>query len=243
MRRAICMVILILWSSSLVGAQERQIPFLEYGDEMRAVLPLQSPESEFKFEGKQGDIVIIQASIRIDDILTAFFPYIALLNERGSTIATSREDTYEYTSILPIEIPADGEYTILVTPGDLSYLQSDSPFYLRVLRPPILEVNVPIAGKLDGENPDYFIVIANESFEIEVQRMDQSIYPGAAIANIQAGDFDVLGLMLGQKLVSGSLVIEPDRNAVHFVEVSKPTLEHAIIPIEAQISYQITLLK
>ena len=243
MRRALYIVLTIIWTSNVVIAQEAQIPVLAYGEEIRAVLPLQNPESEFKFEGKQGDIVVIQVSIRIDDILTAFFPYITLLNDRGSTVATSREDIYEYVSILPMEIPADGEYTILVSPGELSYLHSDSPFYLRVLQPSILEVDVPVVGELDGENPDYFVVIADESFEIEVQRADRSKYPVVAIANIQAGDFDVLGIMLGQKLVSGSLIIEPDRTTLHFVEISKPTLEDTIIPIEEQISYQVTLLK
>lgn len=241
MKQVILVVLILISNTVLLKAQDVQNTLLSYGDELRATLPIDSLESEFHFEGKAGDIIIVEASIRIDDILSAFHPKISLLNERGTPVAESLDETFQYIGVLPFELPTDGTYTLLITPGEYSYVESNAPFSLRLLRPKILEPNVAVNDTLTGEVPVYYIVVSDDTFSIDVSRIDGAFSPTMAIARIQAGMFEVLGLLLGQGVVNGSITIEPNRNPLHFVELSKPTYEHTIVPIEGRVTFEITL--
>lgn len=235
-------ILFILCIVTAIG-QQNEIPVLEYGDEVRATLPLQGLESEFQFEGEAGDIIIVEVSIKIDDILTGFYPSIELLNERGTAIARSIGENVQYTAILPFELQADGKYSILVTPGEYSFVQADAPFHVRLLQPQILEHDTAVEDVLLREVSVYYIVVASEPFEVEVIRKEHRLFPAVAVANMQAGGFDVLGLLLGQNLLEGSLTIDPTRNPIHFVELSKPTLEGTIIPVDEEVGFQLSISK
>jgi len=243
MKKAIYIAILLMLNFIYLEAQDTEIPMLEYGDEVRASLPVNGLESEFQFQGAAGDILIIEASINIDDILTLFYPVISLLNERGTPIATSMQDNFELIGILPIELQADGKYTILVTPEEYSFLEEDAPFTLRLLQPQTLKPDNVVKDILTGDFPAYYTVITDDLFTVEISRVKQSLFPVVAVARFNAGSFEVLGLMFGQSVAEGSITIEPNRNMLHFVELSKSTYTDTIIPIDEQVAFEITLLQ
>lgn len=241
MTRTITLILLsMIWQVGVL-AQESAPQVLEYGNETRTLLPVTGRETEIQFTGSAGDIIIIEAHVRIDDILTAFHPVIAILNERGSTLAKSTEESFQYIAILPIELPLDGEYTVIVEAGTYSYLESDAPFHLRLLKPEQLVSGVPASAKLVGESPTYYTVVSGQPFSVVVNRADSGFFPTVAVATIESGDFEVLGLAHGQYLKAASLTVQPRRNTLHFVELAKPTYEDTIIPIDEEVDYSIEL--
>lgn len=242
MKRAILFTVSILFNVVFSHAQESEIPSLDYGDEIYATLPRVSLEKEFIFLGNVGDIIMIEASIESDDrYSTAFYPTIALLNERGTAIARSDTENTQHIAILPIELQANGQYSILITPGEYSNVDRDAPFVLRLLKPQVLQPNSASEDTLDSEVSAYYIVIADSSFTVSVRRLGQSLLPVFAVAEIQAGSFKVHGILIGQYLSEGSLTFEPNRNTLHFVELSKPAKEFSYDPVDEVVKFEISL--
>lgn len=169
MKKAIYVVILLVSILSCLEAQDTEIPILEYGDKIRAKLPLSSLESEFQFEGKAGDIIVID--VRDNDTLSGLYPEITLLNKRGVQIASTSymDDNVDNLAMMPIELPVDGRYTILVTPGEFSFVQHDAPFTLRLLQPQILESGIAVRESVESDFPAYYVFLAETAFTVEYE--------------------------------------------------------------------------
>lgn len=228
-----------------VQAQDN-IPILDYDEQEKFVVPKDTGEVEISFEGIAGDIIVVEASISTQDVLNGLMPVVSLLNERGTTIATTESDTSlenfdPFSATLPLEIPSDSTYTILVTTSPFSVLQNDAPFTLRLLQPSILQIDDVNEGQVDSEFSAYYVVISKDVFSIQYEYLGGDFFPAVNIARIEDGILQQIGSMFGEGMKKGSLTLEPNRNTLHLVEITTAIFDNNNLFTVSSAEFSVTL--
>lgn len=215
----------MLVSFLVTTAQDEPVPTIQYGETLEGILAEGQDEAEFGFTAKAGEIVLIE--VINDDIMSGLLPELQLLNERGTKLAETSdiqdglENLDNLKSKITIEIPADGDYTILVTDGPFESSQGNAKFLLRLLQPEILEFGQSVSDSTSNSMNSYFIVINNEPFSISYAKQGGEFSPAVNIDRIDNGKLERMASLYGNDLNSGIVNVTPNRNSLHLVTITR----------------------
>lgn len=234
---------LFLFSNQLSFAQEPQI--INIGDEISDTFEMRTDEMLYSFEGTAGTIVVVE--VLSEDILSGFFPEVTLVNDRGSTLASSGDfsnsDNFEFAidkATIFLDLPRDGVYTVVISLNQFATLQSDAPFVLRVISPEILEVSQSIESELTTSRDTYFVVISEDIFTINYRPIRSNFATDLIIYRLDSDTRETLGTISGKDVVSASLTVAPNRNMIHIVEVTQSALDFTGMFNEESATFEIT---
>lgn len=242
MKYIIALSIILLASISYPVYSQDEAQIITYGETVQGKFPVGAEEVEFTFSGLAGDIVVIESKSM--DILNGFMPEIQILNARGTAIADTTEnfdiESLDFIQVMiPLEIPADGDYTIIIKNGSYFELDEDADFELRLLQPEILANNTPIQGTASTEEKAFYVVISNEDFSIDFSKVSGDMLVSVSIGRIESGGLETLAVLYGE-MTQGNIQITPNRNTLHLITIQEAPYEITIFGVKTA-DFELTL--
>ena len=201
-----------------VGAQDTPIV---YGDIVTGEITNRNFEVGYVFTGSQSDIIVIEMrGIELEGVAEALDnPMIMLLNSDYEVLASI---TSYYMATLAIQLPDDGEYTVLASRRDGRGGDALGGFRLRLLLPHVFVADEPVVTTMGSDYIDYYIAQSDDPFAIEYEKYSGDLFPEISIQSINS-DYGLrsLAVLSGDALESGALSVQhPPEQSVFVVVVS-----------------------
>lgn len=146
---AIVMTVIV----SLVHAQDD--PILGVDEWVSGDIDANDYEDRYVFEGSAGDVVLIEAYVPyLESQLDA---ELDLLDPSGEILATNDDYVFTYGyvgSIIVVELPEDGSYTVVVTRFEREEGTSSGAYQLRLRRPDLVQPGMVLEATIFGQNAE-----------------------------------------------------------------------------------------
>lgn len=148
-------ILFLLLFNNNAQAQTRSI---EYGQVVTGEITDRQFEVPFEFSGKRGDIVIIEMKA-VDSLGDLDNPMLILMDAQGRIIADTGDDFSIISALIAVQLTSNGRYTVIATRSDGRAGDSVGEFTLNLLKPSILEVDIPIADQISSDDrPAYYVI-------------------------------------------------------------------------------------
>lgn len=223
--KSFAIFMLVINFASFIYGQNSSTKLIKYGDTVNDILVSKDTENEYKFAASAGDVIVID--VKTSDILNALQPQIKLLNARGSTMASTSDidngltNFDAFTSILAYEIPADGDYTILISDGPFQSATPNSKFIMRLFKPEILSADKILEDTSRKNTNSYYVIISKGQFALRYQKLEGEYYPAINIDRVENGILERLSTTFGDSLEESIVRVKPNRNTIHLVTITR----------------------
>ncbi len=199
-----------------------QVTPIKYGDIVRGALTNKNYQVSYKFTGKKDDNVVISyiADFGADHSL---FGRILTVTQ-GKTVLV---DPTNYVSRVYLQLPADGDYTIIAGRTDGKKGTDEGSYILRVLNPQALEDGKAVTAKISHADvtantsiDDYYILPADSAFTVKYELTDGEDRPTIEIDHASDnGSLDSGASLSGSNLDNGVLGISPNKGTNYLLHV------------------------
>lgn len=206
---------------------------IEYGQDAEVVFPANAPDLELSFTGTAGDIVVVEVFGDPDELFSFFAGEVIITNERGTTLADSGDientlsglqtGSFTKTSVAA-EILGDGVHSIIIEPSEYLPMTEDTDIIVRLTLVPVVELDEAIAGEVSGTKDGYHAVVSAEPFEVAFSRGRGNVALSVYVSRLDSGVLESLAELSGEAMLSGTVVVEPNRVRLHLIRVAKDAL-------------------
>ena len=211
-----------LLATSPVLAQE-EVGVVEYGQVVTGEITNQSFEIPYRFEGKRGDVVIIEMA-QVETLGDLDWPALILLDVNSRMMG--QDDGYGDVT-LAAKLPADGEYTVLASRDDGRAGKSVGEFTLSVYKPLVLVAGEPVSAQITSDDVHYYTVETPGTFGVEYVKRAGTFYPAITVHQVTTDcTLEEVASLQGDALIGGKLILESQSTyiAETFIVVVKEAL-------------------
>lgn len=166
-RMHLFVVVCMLFVTSIASAQGTT---LVYGDVVQGEITNSVFETEYVFEGKAGDVVVIEIAGDAESYSDAIEPVVFVLDPSGTQIIASEDGVPLKIATVSLVLPQDGAYTIIATREDGRSGDDEGNYILRLMQPLALLPGEAVEGRVDGQvGNQYYLVVGQEPVTIDFQ--------------------------------------------------------------------------
>lgn len=187
MKRLLLVALLLLLAVPVVYAQDA----IEPGQVVVGELTTDVYELTYTFEGKEGEVVIIEADPV--DVLGDLDDTILILTDPSGAVVVDTTEAFSFgSSLAAATLPASGTYTVTVTRENGADGESVGEFELAVTLPQSVTADSPASNTISSEGrKQYYIVMSDTAFSLNYARSDGEFYPDVIINTINEDDGDL----------------------------------------------------
>lgn len=235
-------ILLVLASIFTAAAQPAQT--LEYGQSVTGEITDRQFEVEYNFKADEGDVVLIQL-IPEDTANGLSEPKITLLDQ-DSQVLTSTSASFDAVTLI-FDVPADGTYVILATRQDGRTGATQGKYTLTLSEIKALNAGKEVEVSVSSENPVYFALRSEASFNVRYTRQRGNFYPEIALNIIEEQRFSDSNLLKiasisGERLQRGTLGVDLVGDKELFIlSIAEPPFQFNFEEKTADISLKIEL--
>lgn len=228
----VVVALLALMGVATTQAQMTPTP-IQIGEVVEGTLASADEIQVFTFSAVAGDVLVVRyGDFEFESDLSD--PTVQVQNADGIPLVNT--DGFSNVEVM-VEIPADGDYRILVgtddTPGD---------FTLEIVQPQILEADTVVEGTITNEQVAFYAIRADAPFNLIYQRTGGGAFFPAVQLYVNSefsGALSTTASMAGEEMTAGSMAIEPSEPKVYIVKVEQTLLTFSFGDESA--SYTLTL--
>jgi hypothetical protein len=233
--------ILILSLSMTLLAQAQDSTPIGYDDTVNGEITADAFEIPYTFKGAEGDIVLVEMR-RANTDSGLYNAALVVLDPGGSLIADSADYiAYEGAeAIVAVELPENGEYTILATRDSGRSGEEIGEFVLKLFNLEILGEEL-IEGEVTNDTQDqYYAVVANGSFTVNYRVLSSNYAPLVDVNYVnEDGYFESAGSMSGLRLDAGSVQVFAEAGELYVVAIVADDLDY-LFEEDVQVSYELS---
>lgn len=237
---AIALVLLVLVSSLPVA--KAQDDALQYGQTVKGELTNKTFEINYTFKGEKGDVIVARMA---RDGYTGGLeePDLLLVDSSGKVVADTTKAFPFSTMVLPVELPAKDEYTLVATRRKARAGKSVGKFVLSLIKPDKLVVDTAVKGRAiyteDNVVENFYLVEADGAFDIVYKKQSGKFFPSVSVNTIEENELKALATLSGNELNSGTIGILGRPKSFYIIKVGRELLSF----IEGDADYTLTLKK
>jgi len=237
--RMITILILILSSAFVVQAQDTTP--IAYGEVVSGEITNDTFEVAYSFSGAAGDVVVVEMR-RANTDSDLYNAAIVLTGPSGDRLANST-DYFAYEgaeAIVAVELPEDGEYTILATRDDGRTGDEVGEYTLKLFQPEELSKEA-IQGEVTNDTQDqYYVVRSGGSFQVSYLVLESNYAPLVDISFInEEGYPESAASLSGLRLDGGSVRVFAEDGELYLVAIVADDLDY-LFDEDIQVSYELS---
>ncbi len=194
---------------------------IKYGDTATGEITADKTVVSFKFSGGKNDVVVLQMIPIYDKDGNALStPTLIVTDPKGKTIADPSKGTIIFFSgtgkAYALQLPIKGDYGVTITKQKDS--KNNGSFTLNLTKAELLKQDEAVQGSFIGKTQGLrygavYAVQSTDNFGIEYKHDSGELYPTVAVQTVDPqGVFYPVGLLAGEKLISGRIDVEGDKN-------------------------------
>lgn len=203
MKRLLVVALLFLLVVPAVYAQET----IEVGQVVVGELTTDVFELTYTFAGEEGQVVVITADPV--DPLGDLNDTILKLRDASGTVLVDTTEAFSFgSSILAVQLPATGTYTVTVTRENGAEGTSVGEFNLVVTSAAPITVDSPVTNSISSEGHDqYYVVNGDADFSLSYTKSAGDFFPDVVVYTIDTtdGSLDEAGILSGNTFSIGTL--------------------------------------
>lgn len=181
----IAIFIMLIFSVSLVGAQEET---LTYGEPIEGEMTNETYEFNYTLAARSGEVVIIELERDLDS-RDFTDPILLLTDSDGNTLVDTTEASSFGSALIATEIPEDDSYTVTATRELGAEGSTVGIFTIEAKLATPLEAGKLLTDETDNESGDkYYTVRMSEDFGISYLKTGGDFFPEIAINRIDPSD-------------------------------------------------------
>lgn len=233
--------LLLALTGSFLQAQEGEL--IEYGQIVSGEITDDTFEIPFTIEGKKGDILV--AEMRRDTTDSELYsPNLVILDSEGATLA----DGADYFSvgagagsIVAVELPDDGVYTVLATRDGGRSGDQVGTFSLKVVSAPLLADGEVVEGTISNEVYDQYYAVRGDGYlGVLYNNLGGNYRPAVSLNGLtDDGVPEAAAVLSGRELRQGVAAVDAEAGALYLVMVTASEFDYLFNEVEA--SYELTL--
>jgi hypothetical protein len=240
MRKMLVLALLLSLMIPLTAhAQGGKIPFDEW---VEGTLTATEFEHFYTFQSTAGTLILVEMLPKIGTY--DLDPQLAVRTSTGNTLIEN-DDTVGLDAVVVVEIPEDGEYTIVATRSGGIDGSSEGEYQLRAREVALLQlgdsVEATVYGDTSKDMPNVFVVrpATSGTWAISFTQPEGELH--AAIEMVTAAEGDTV-FELGETngLTSGTLNVSVEADVTYLITVQQSFLsfvfEDITIPVEISIA-------
>jgi hypothetical protein len=246
-RSALLLAIFLLASLAAMAvptARAQQPQSLKYGDSVDGEITNDAFEVPYRLSGKRGDVLIAQIIPVKDDkgeYMTSFI--LRLLDRRDKKVAdTSDVLSFNYTRVLGVELPEDGDYTLIATRRDGKDGKEVGKYALTLTNAPKLVAGQAVKGTATqfdaGRYHAFYALESRDEFTLKYKRNGAGFTALIAVSHLEAGYLFPDAVLTGQKVAGATITLAGSRD-IFVVSVSDPGLS-TFYRDKATLDYELT---
>jgi hypothetical protein len=236
---AICILMLLLATTLFAQAQDGTA--IGYGETVSGEITADEFEIPYTFKGAAGDIIVVEMR-RANTDSGLYNAALVVLDPSGSLIADSADYiAYEGAeAIVAVELPENGEYTVLATRDSGRSGEEIGEFVLKLFNPEILGEE-PIQGEVTNETQDqYYVVVSDGSFTVSYRVLESNYAPLVDVNYVnEDGYFESAASMSGLRLDAGSVQVFAESGELYVVAIVADDLDY-LFDEDVQVSYELS---
>lgn len=237
MKLTISMVTVLALAVLALPALAQDGQTIEYGQTVTGEITDESFEIPYVFTGSAGDLIVIEMSVA-DMLGDLDSPVVVLLDPESNELGSGNDLMGKI--VFAIELPANGQYTILATRTDGSEGDSVGEFILGLHNPPILEIDAPVEDITSSDRVNYYAVKTTGSFDILYEKLSGEFDPAVTVHAISSShEIEEIATLEGMLLSRGMIGIEGVSSIVtntYIVTVAKSPFDFSLDEVTADFS-------
>ena len=246
-RQAVILVVVVLSVLFIAGqptvAQDGDENTIVYGAAVIGELTDREFEVEYYFDGKADDIIIIEMS-STEDFSDMRSPAIILLDPDFEILGS--QSGYPKARLI-IQLPADGQYTIIATRADGRAGDSVGEYRLALRQPATLQDGVLIEETVTNNETDYYLIVNAEDFDLHYEKTSGDFHPTVTLYPLpEADDLQLhhrLATLSGERLARGSIGLADNANEVLIVTITQDQFSFTPGDVAANYTLLLELVK
>lgn len=193
---------------------QAQAAAIAYGERTTGEVTDDAFEVAYTFTGKAGDVALARAKRDFDDKETDLLSEVMIKDASGKTLADTSKDFSFGDTIAVVTLPADGDYTIIVTRSEGKEGKTRGKFFVDLTAAEALTVDQDIEGEAVGaeeEAESKSAIYAFESaddFILSYTKNDGDLNPRLALFSVsETGSLRTVGTVTGTSGLIGSSLV------------------------------------